>query len=75
VVVPVVRYARAKGDSLEPRFVCFTGGLGPVRGRAASCTPGSVYTAQGSVRWGTMNKAGLLFRTGQGSPTAKWPEL
>jgi hypothetical protein len=30
---------------VNPQFVCFTGGLGPVRGRVAPCAPESVYTA------------------------------
>ena len=30
---------------MNPQFVCFTGGLGPVRGRVAPCAPESVYIA------------------------------
>jgi hypothetical protein len=30
---------------VNSQFVCFTGGLGPVRGRVAPCAPESVYIA------------------------------
>ena len=30
---------------MNAQFVCFTGGLGPVRGRVAPCAPESVYIA------------------------------
>jgi hypothetical protein len=30
---------------VNSQFVCFTGGLGPVRGRVAPCAPESVYLA------------------------------